>query len=139
MSHRPFVGVAVIVVRRDKLLLGLRRSSHGAGTWQFPGGHLEYGESVEGCAEREVLEETGLSITAIRRGPWSNDVFEVEGKHYVTLFMLAESAEGEPEVREPQKCDRWEWFAWDALPEPLFLPILHLREAGYCPPGATAR
>lgn len=95
------------------------------------------GESVESCAAREVLEETGLTVTDVRPGPWTNDVFITEDKHYVTLFMIAECEPGEPQLREPDKCDCWEWFAWDALPEPLFLPILHLRASSYCPPGLT--
>ncbi|MCE2899723.1 MAG: nucleotide triphosphate diphosphatase NUDT15 [Gemmatimonas sp.] len=139
MTQRPSVGVAVLVFRDDRVLLGRRRGAHGDGTWQCPGGHLEWGETVEACAEREVLEETGLVINGTRPGPFTNDVFEAEAKHYVTLFMLADHLTGEPEVREPEKCERWDWFAWDALPEPLFLPLQHLRETGWCPPGATAR
>ena len=52
----PRVGVAVIVVRDGRVLVGRRRSaSHGDGMWQFPGGHLEFGETVEACAAREHL------------------------------------------------------------------------------------
>src|SRR5258707_8500479 len=52
----PQVGVGVVVVRDGKVLLGLRRGSHGSGAWALPGGHLEWGESVESCARREVTE-----------------------------------------------------------------------------------
>lgn len=132
VPRRPAVGVAVIVRRGDRVLLGLRRStSHGDGVWQFPGGHLEYGESVEACARREALEETGLHVRITGQGPFTNDVFTAEDRHYVTLFMLAESDDGEPRVMEPDKCERWAWFAWDALPAPLFLPIVNLLEAGF--------
>ncbi len=54
--ERPKVGVGVIVVKEGKVLLLQRKNSHGSGTWCFPGGHLEYGESLEECAKREVLE-----------------------------------------------------------------------------------
>jgi 8-oxo-dGTP diphosphatase len=77
---RPQVGVGVIIVRDGKILLGLRRS-HGAGTWALPGGHLEWGETVESCARREVKEETGLYLGVVSQGPYANDVMAAEGKH----------------------------------------------------------
>jgi 8-oxo-dGTP diphosphatase len=133
ITERPKVGVGVIVLKDRKVLLGKRKNAHGDGTWSFPGGHLEFGESVEACAMRETEEETGIAIKNIRQGTFTNDVFEKEGKHYITLFMLAEHASGVPEVCEPEKCERWEWFAWDKLPSPLFLPIQNLIKQGYKP------
>jgi ADP-ribose pyrophosphatase YjhB (NUDIX family) len=59
------------------------------GTWAFPGGHLEFGESFEACAVREVLEETGLSIHDVRFLTATNDVMEAEGKHYITVYVGA--------------------------------------------------
>jgi 8-oxo-dGTP diphosphatase len=105
-ENRPYIGVAVIVVRDGRVLLGKRKNAHGAGTWQFPGGHLEYGESIEACARRELFEETGLSIVNLRRGPFTNDLFEDEKKHYVTLFVIADQTTGEARVKEPDKCER---------------------------------
>ncbi len=128
---RPYIGVAVIVVRDGRVLLGKRRHAHGAGTWQFPGGHLEYGESIEACARRELFEETGLSIINLRRGPFTNDFFEDEKKHYVTLFIIAEQTAGTPRVKEPDKCDRWDWFRWSEMPEPRFLPIVNLLQQNF--------
>jgi len=123
---RPYIGVAVIVIRKGRVLLGKRINSHGAGTWQFPGGHLEYGESIEACARRELMEETGLSIETLHYGPFTNDFFEAEKKHYVTLFVIADRTTGEPVVKEPDKCERWGWFPWTQLPRPRFLPIVNL-------------
>lgn len=132
MSHKqPMVGIGVLILRDGRVLLGRRRGSHGDGTWAPPGGHLEFGETVDACARREALEETGLRLTAIREGPWTNDVFEKEAKHYLTAFVIAESAGGEPEIREPDKCDGWHWFRWDELPEPLFQPLATLRRQGF--------
>jgi 8-oxo-dGTP diphosphatase len=117
------VGVGVLIVRDGAVLLGRRRGSHGAGTWAPPGGHLEPDESVEACARREAAEETGLALGDVVPGPWSLDTFAAEGRRYVTLFVVARDAVGEPEVREPEKCDGWAWFPWDALPAPLFAPL----------------
>lgn len=134
------MGVGVIVVRGGRVLLGRRHGdTHGAGTWQFPGGHLEAGESPEACAEREVREETGLVVRAVARGPYTSDVFAEAGRHYVTLFVLAEplDAGAEPVVCEPHKCAEWRWCAWDAMPAPRFLPIEHLLAAGFRPAGVV--
>ncbi len=68
----------------------------------MPGGHLDFGESLEACAAREVLEETGLAIGGVRFLTVSNDVMEAEGKHYVTAYMgcRIEGERTEPEVSE---------------------------------------
>jgi 8-oxo-dGTP diphosphatase len=132
-SSRPVVGVSTIILNGDRVLLGWRLSGHGAGSWQFPGGHLEYGEAIEECARREVREESGLSLGALRLGPYTNDLFVSDGLHYVTLFVIAEYAGGVPQPLEPRKCARWEWFAWRKLPEPLFLPLANLLRLGFSP------
>ncbi|MFH0701650.1 MAG: NUDIX hydrolase [Candidatus Woesearchaeota archaeon] len=133
MENRPKVGVGVIVIQNDKVLLGKRKNAHGEGSWSFPGGHLEFNEEVEECAIREVEEETGISIKNIRKATFTNDIFEKEGKHYVTLFVVSDFAFGEVKVMEPEKCERWEWFEWDKLPQPLFIPIQNLLKQKFSP------
>ncbi|MFN5203856.1 MAG: hypothetical protein ACK5HM_18815, partial [Gemmatimonas sp.] len=93
------------------------------------------------CVPGEPLPRVALVWLEVRitgQGPFTNDYFAGAepgaDKHYVTLFVLAESAAGEPQRLEPHKCDAWEWFTWDALPTPLFLPIVHLLEGGFTPP-----
>ncbi len=127
---RPAVGVAVVVIKDSKILLGRRKSSHGSGSWSCPGGHLEFSETIEDCAKREVFEETGIRIRNIRYGPFTNDVFVAERKHYVTLFVVADYADGAVQVREPEKDDCWGWYPWDHLPQPLFLPLQNLLRLG---------
>ena len=127
------VGVGVLIIRNDRVLLGERQGSHGAGTWALPGGHLEFGETVAQCAAREVREETGLRLQSIEPAPYTNDFFEAQGKHCVTLFVLCTDAIGKPATLEPEKCVRWAWFRWSELPAPLFLPLQTLVESGYVP------
>lgn len=134
-NPQPRVGVGVIVIRNGRVLLGERLGAHGAGTWAFPGGHLEFGESVEHCAKREVREETGLEIYACRAAPYTSDLFVAENKHYVTLFVLSQSVVGEPIVCEPTRCARWIWCRWSAFPAPLFQPLETLRRTGFVPGG----
>lgn len=126
MNKEVRVGVAVIIVRDDCILLGQRLGSHGAQTWATPGGHLEVGESIENCAKREVLEETGLVVNSLQKLGFTNDIFEDEGKHYVTLFVGAGCEQGEPQLLEPDKCAQWQWCNVNELPEPLFLPLTNL-------------
>jgi 8-oxo-dGTP diphosphatase len=129
----PRVGVGVILIRDGRVLLGKRRNAHGAGSWQFPGGHLEFGETIAACARREVREETGLQLGPVRLGPYTNDVFAAEGRHYVTLYAIALAPQGEPEVLEPGKCACWQWFGWSRLPDPLLLPLRNLLAQGFDP------
>jgi len=123
---QPRIGVGVLLFRDGKVLLGKRLGSHGAGEWATPGGHLEFGETPQQCAQREVAEETGLSLGECVQGPFTNNIFCSEQKHYVTLFMLAWHASGTPERCEPHKCEGWQWFDKTALPQPLFAPLQSL-------------
>jgi len=131
-EKRPKVGTTVIVLKDDKVLLGKRKGSHAEGTWNFPGGHLEFGENVEECAKREVKEEAGIEIKNIKAGPYTNDIFDQE-KHYITLFLISEYDSGEVRVMEPDKCDEWDWFDWYSLPKPLMLGIENLLKGNYSP------
>ena len=135
-SQQPQVGVGAIVLREGRVLLGKRIGSHGAGTWAFPGGHLGFGESIEACARREVLEETGLSLGAVRPGPYTNDFMASEGKHYVTCYVQALALPGEAQVMEPNKCECWAWFQWHSLPSGLFAPVANLFASGFAPNAA---
>ncbi len=126
MNQRPKIGVAVLIFKENQVLLGKRKNAHGEGTWQTPGGHLEFAEEPEACAQREVLEETGWVISEFQRGPYSNDIFLDEQKHYITLFLLARHPGGIPQVLEPEKCEGWAWFDCNNLPSPLFLPLVNL-------------
>lgn len=136
MNNRPKVGVGVIIFKDGKILLGKRKNAHGDGTWSFPGGHLEFQESWEECAARETKEEAGIIIKNIRFGTATNDIFQAEEKHYVTLYMLSDYESGTVKVMEPETCEKWEWFQWDKLPQPLFIPVQNLLKNGFDPINA---
>ncbi len=133
MENRPKVGVGVFVIKDGKILLGKRKNAHGEGCWSCPGGHLEYNESWKNCAIREVMEETGVKIKNLHFGTATNDIFEKEDKHYVTLFIVSDFASGEVKIMELDKCEEWNWFKWDKLPQPLFLPINNLLKTKFSP------
>jgi len=132
-QQRPKVGLGVIIKKDGKVLLGKRKGSHGEGSWSFPGGHLEFGETLEMCARREVSEEVGIKIKNIKNAAFTNDIFKKEQKHYITVFVTADYSAGKIKIMEPDRCDEWKWFKWNALPKLLFIPVRNLFNQGYSP------
>lgn len=123
-------GLGVFVWKEGKFLMGKRRGSHGHDTWSVPGGHLEFGESWEECAKREVMEETGVKIANIRFVAATNDLFPDHNKHYTTIWVASDWEEGEPTITEPDKWVDQEWRDFSTLPDNLFEPCwLNLRKA----------
>jgi 8-oxo-dGTP diphosphatase len=145
------VGVGAFILKSSHeslenphFIIGKRINAHGAGTYALPGGHLEFGETPEQCAAREVKEETGLNVTNVRFLTATNDIMQADGKHYITLFMVCarENDSDLPQVLEPDKCEGWEWASWEdlmkwvkdaheardgeVLKKNLFVPLLNL-------------
>jgi 8-oxo-dGTP diphosphatase len=124
MTDQVRVGVGAFVLSSSQqnpqnptFLIGKRLGSHGAGTYALPGGHLEFGESPEECAAREILEETGLEVKNVRFLTATNDILKKDKKHYITMFMVCERASEKDEARvmESDKCEGWEWSTWEEL------------------------
>lgn len=80
----PFLAASVAIVRRDDLLLIQRNRPPSEGLWTLPGGRLEPGETPEQCAIRELREELGLSVYALRpllvlrHGPYQLQTFATQ-------------------------------------------------------------
>lgn len=125
------VGMGVFVLKDGKFLMQQRQGAHGEGTWALPGGHIEFGESFEDTARREVMEETGLEIKNIRFGGLTNDFFKDSNKHYITVWMLSDWASGQECINEPEKCAAQSWYSFDDLPSPLFLSWQQLSETTF--------
>lgn len=116
----PTVGVGAMVLRDGKVLLGKRKGSHGAGTYAWCGGGVEFGESLEAAVAREVRQESGLVVSNTSFICVSN--VREYARHYIDFEFLVE-AEGEPVLTEPDKGEAWEWYPLDDLPGPLFKPV----------------
>ena len=63
MRKNPIIASSAVVKHDDKILLIKRKHAPGIGKWALPGGIVEYGETVEQAAIREVKEETNIDIT----------------------------------------------------------------------------
>lgn len=137
-TPETMVGVSTLVNKGDRVLLVKRAHVHGENTWGPPSGHFKFGEAIEDCARRETREETGIEIENIKFRLITNDLFEKEQKHYITVWVDADYVSGEPTVGAPEEESAVDWFNWDALPTPLFLPLQHLVE-GKTYPSQTTR
>jgi len=107
----PRVGVGAVVIRDGKILLVKRGSSPGKGLWAPPGGLVELGETVRKAAEREILEETGVTIRA-KEAFYIFDFIDrdKDGKikyHYVIIDFLADYISGEPRASDDASEVRW--------------------------------
>lgn len=119
MDKFPKIGVNVFVFKEGKLLLGKRIGKTGYGTWCLPGGHFEWGESLEGAATRELEEETSIKSDNLQFLHLVNE--PRQDTHYVHIDFLAKDWEGEPKVMEPEKFAEWDWFDLSNLPTPIFV------------------
>lgn len=113
------VGIGLLIIKDGRVLLGKRKNAHGADEYAGPGGHLEYGETAEQTALRELAEECGIKIKNLRL-LCTSDLLTYFPKHYLDIGFAAEWESGEPEVLEPHKLESWNWYDMDDLPDGLF-------------------
>src|SRR5437667_12604065 len=100
---------------------------------------MDFGEMLEETATREVQEELGVTLEEIKFRTITNDIFEADQRHDITIWMEARYASGEPRVKAPYEESEIGWFTWDALPKPLYLPLQHLLEGMTYPSQTTER
>ena len=83
---------------------------------------MDYGESPEDGIIREIYEETGLKVKMkeVNFLDYNNEYFPEVKKHYVNLVFIIVKFDGEPELKEPAKCKKWNWH----IPYDKFLKAL---------------
>ncbi len=128
------VGFGVMMLKDGTVLLGKRHedpekassSLNGAGTWTMPGGKLDFGETFENGAQREVLEEAGITLNTVEVMCVNQDI--IETAHFITIGLFSDAFSGEPKVMEPDEITEWGWFDLDNLPSPIFFPSAKILE-----------
>lgn len=103
----------MIVNSKDQVLLGLKKKGFNANTWIFPGGQMDFGETIAECGKREVWEETTLDVQI---AGLIDVVTETKGEKHVTFINVLAKGEGIPVVTEPHEVIDWNWFNQHELP-----------------------
>jgi 8-oxo-dGTP diphosphatase len=116
------VGVgAVIVDGAGRLFLARRgpgaKNEHGL--WEFPGGGVEFGETLAEALRREIKEEYGIKISVGKLLDVVDHILPEEGQHWVSPTYICSISHGEPAILEPGKCIEIGWFDVDEIPEDL--------------------
>lgn len=107
----PRVGVGAITIKDGKVLLVKRGIEPSKGLWAIPGGMLKLGETLQECAARETLEETGIRIK-VGACVYVFDFLERDdaGKikfHFVIVDFAADYISGEPKGADDALEARW--------------------------------
>lgn len=108
---RPRVAVGAVVFKGDRVLLVRRGKPPAEGCWAIPGGSIEIGETLQQAAEREIREETGVSIRA-HDPVFTFDLIERDPRgavrfHYVVVDLMADYVKGAPRPGGDAADARW--------------------------------
>lgn len=110
-SEVPRVAVGAIVIKDEKILLVKRNKAPQKDLWAIPGGSVELGETLQEAAEREIQEETGLTVMA-KEPVHTFDLIERNDRgavrfHYVIVDLSAEYIKGELRPADDARDARW--------------------------------
>jgi len=118
------VGVgAMLVDGRGRLFLARRgpQAKNERGLWEFPGGGVEFGETLAHALQREMREEFGIEIVVGELLDVVDHILPDEGQHWVSPTFVCRIASGAPAIQEPGKCAEIGWFEPQAVPHDLTL------------------
>jgi ADP-ribose pyrophosphatase YjhB (NUDIX family) len=106
----PKVAVGTVVKGEEGLLLLKRSIQPGYGKWVYPGGYVDRGETLEGAAVRETVEETGVRISL---GPLLG-LYSYAGRALIVIVYEGSPVSGDPGPT-PEALEAG-WFAAEAIP-----------------------
>ena len=107
MQHtRPVAGIGAVVIHNDQVLLVKRAKAPKKGLWCIPGGKITYGETLQQAAEREIKEETGVTIKAGVPIYVFDLIIDTE-YHYIIIDLIAEYISGTPKAGDDASDAKW--------------------------------
>ena len=111
---RPQIAVSAAIFRDGKVLLVRRARSPAKGFYSFPGGRVEFGETLHAALHREVDEETALRIEIVGLAGWREVLPSTSGGgHYLIMSFAARWMAKEPVLND--ELDDFRWLRPDAL------------------------
>ncbi len=116
------VGVGAIIIDKQGCLFLARRgpkAKNERGLWEFPGGSVEFGETLAQALQREIQEEYGIEISVGKLVDVVDHILPQEHQHWVSPTFICEITTGVPSIREPEKCTEIGWFDVDQVPNEL--------------------
>ena len=117
MDKQINVGCNSVIIQNDQILLGLRKNHFGEGTWGLPGGHLEFGETIEEAVKRELKEELGIDATDLEFMSIVDQAHQAPDRHYIQVNFIINDFKGEITLNEPEYCEEWKFFDLNELPD----------------------
>lgn len=117
-----YIGVGVGAIIQDdagRFFLSKRGKDvrNESGKWEFPGGAVEFNETMAAALVREVREEYGFTISVLSLLDVVDHIIPLEKQHWISPSFLCVVETGSPVIREPHKCDAIGWFSLDEIPE----------------------
>ncbi|HEX2908600.1 MAG TPA: NUDIX domain-containing protein [Phototrophicaceae bacterium] len=116
------VGVGAIIVNESGQVFLARRgpqAKNERGLWEFPGGGVEFGETLAAALQREIFEEYGIQIMVGDLLDVVDHILPDEGQHWVSPTFICRIESGAPVIREPGKCTEIGWFDPHTMPADL--------------------
>ncbi|MCP4538651.1 MAG: NUDIX domain-containing protein [Chloroflexi bacterium] len=116
------VGVGAVIVNEQGQLFLARRgpqAKNERGLWEFPGGSVEFGETLADALGREIREEFGIEIEVGELLDVADHILPDEGQHWVSPSFICTIISGEPIICETTKCTEIGWFAPKEMPDDL--------------------
>jgi len=119
--RKPKIIVGIVAKNKNKYLLARENLESGREMWLIPGGKVEFGESLETAAKRELEEETGIIAKSLKFLVFKEAIFPEYNYHSIIFFFLTETKQTKLSPDIEGKVQEAKWFT---KKEALKLPLV---------------